>query len=158
MFTHFNKLCSLHPQRRSASGHGCLISGPGFLLARRRMRWRKWDTCLSEASCVPFSPPLAFFCKLRGTRPKIPSTRVQRLICAYFRQVDPAKNTGTAVFPPSRYFSIPIKFPQEPTPRGPPSHQKPQPSDRSVHSQASSRCSPASTPPSVSGTEHPPSP
>ena len=54
-------------QRRSASGTGCLIYRPGFLLARRKMRWRKWGACLSEASCVPFSPPLAFFCKHRGT-------------------------------------------------------------------------------------------
>ena len=43
------------------------------------MRWRKGDTCLSEASCVTFSPPLAFACKLRGTAPKIISARGRRL-------------------------------------------------------------------------------
>ena len=32
-----------------------------------RMRWRTGDTCLSAASCVPCSPPLAFFRELRGT-------------------------------------------------------------------------------------------
>ena len=47
--------------------------GSGFLLARRKMRWRKGDTCLSAASCVTFSPPLAFFCKPRGTAPEIHS-------------------------------------------------------------------------------------
>ena len=45
--------------------------GSGFLLARRKMRWRKGDTCLSAASCVTFSLPLAFFCKPRGTAPEI---------------------------------------------------------------------------------------
>lgn len=68
--------------RRSASGPGCMISSPDFLLARRRMHWRKGDTCLSEASCVVFSPPLAFPCKPRGTVREIHRTRVRRQTCA----------------------------------------------------------------------------
>ena len=47
-----------------------LIPGAGFLLARRRMRWIAADTCLSAASCVRSYPPLAFFCKPRGTLPE----------------------------------------------------------------------------------------
>ena len=47
--------------------------GSGFLLARGKMRWRTGDTCLSAASCVPCSPPLAFFRKPRGTAPGIHS-------------------------------------------------------------------------------------
>ena len=47
-----------------------LIPGSGFLLARRRMRWIAADTCLSAASCVRSYPPLAFFCKPRGTLPE----------------------------------------------------------------------------------------
>ena len=47
--------------------------GSGFLLARGKMRWRTGDTCLSAASCVSCSPPLAFFCKPRGTAPEIHS-------------------------------------------------------------------------------------
>ena len=47
-----------------------LIPGAGFLLARRRMRWIATDTCLSAASCVRSYPPLAFFCKPRGTLPE----------------------------------------------------------------------------------------
>ncbi len=58
---------------------GACFSGTGFLLARRGMRWRKGDTCLSGASCVTFSPPLAFACKLRGTSLKIISARERRL-------------------------------------------------------------------------------
>ena len=50
-----------------------LIPGAGFLLARRRMRWIAADTCLSAASCVRSYPPLAFFCKPRGTLPASPA-------------------------------------------------------------------------------------
>ena len=57
-------------QRRGDSGHGPPDSGAGFLLARRRMRWIAADTCLSAASCVRSYPPLAFFCKPRGTLPE----------------------------------------------------------------------------------------
>ena len=46
------------------------VKGAGFLLARRRMRWRTCATCLSEASCGTCSPSLAFFGKLRGTLPE----------------------------------------------------------------------------------------
>ena len=53
-----------------ASGTDALCREPGFLLARRRMRWRADGTCLIEASCAACSPPLAFFCKPRGTAPE----------------------------------------------------------------------------------------
>ena len=54
-------------QRRGDSGHG----PPGWReLARWKMRWRPGDTCLSAASCVRSYPPLAFFCKPRGTLPE----------------------------------------------------------------------------------------
>ena len=46
------------------------VKGAGFLLARRRMRWRTCATCLSEASCGTCPPSLAFFDKLRGTLPE----------------------------------------------------------------------------------------
>lgn len=53
-------------------GGSTLIRGAGFLLARGRLRWRTRNTCLSEASCVPRSPPLAVAHKLRGTLPGSP--------------------------------------------------------------------------------------
>lgn len=68
-----------HPSTGQPPVPGACFSGTGFLLARRGMRWRKDDTCLSEASCVTFSPSLAFACKLRGTSPKITSARERRL-------------------------------------------------------------------------------
>ena len=36
-----------------------------------------------QASCVTFSPPFAFFCKLRGTVPEIPSTRSRTQASTY---------------------------------------------------------------------------
>ena len=74
--------------------------GSGFLLARRKMRWRKGDTCLSEASCVTFSPPLAFACKLRGTAPKIISARGRRLTGASPKPITYTATAGnfTAIF------------------------------------------------------------
>ena len=74
--------------------------GSGFLLARRKMRWRKGDTCLSEASCVTFSPPLAFACKLRGTAPKIISARGRRLTGASPKPITYTTTAGnfTAIF------------------------------------------------------------
>ena len=49
-----------------------LGEGTGFLLARRKMRWRSEDTCLSNESCelCPQTSPLAFFWELRGTLPE----------------------------------------------------------------------------------------
>ena len=47
--------------------------GSGFLLARRKMRWRKGDTCLSAASCVADFLPLAATRELRGTIPASPA-------------------------------------------------------------------------------------
>ena len=49
------------------------------------MRWKKDDTCLSEASCVISFPPLAVARELRGTIPASPGTPV-RTLTAYFRQ------------------------------------------------------------------------
>ena len=63
-----------HPCQYTAAGRlrarTAPIPGAGFLLARRRMRWIAADTCLSAASCVRSYPPLAFFCKPRGTLPE----------------------------------------------------------------------------------------
>ena len=66
-----------------APGMDRLIPGAGFLLARRRMRWRAADTCLSAASCVRSSPPLAFFCGVRGTLPESRSVQARSLTGAY---------------------------------------------------------------------------
>ena len=66
-----------------APGMDRLIPGAGFLLARRRMRWRVADTCLSAASCVRSSPSLAFFCKPRGTLPESRSVQARSLTGAY---------------------------------------------------------------------------
>lgn len=74
-YSHSIKLYKLKTPRchsirgRWVSGWECLIRGAGFLLARRWLRWRIGDTCLSVASCVPCSPPLAVSCTLRGTLP-----------------------------------------------------------------------------------------
>ena len=78
----------------------CLDTGIWFLLARRCMRWKKDDACLSEASCVTFSPPLAFACKLRGTAPKIISARGRRLTGASPKPITYTATAGnfTAIF------------------------------------------------------------
>ena len=71
------------PSVGEAPGMDRLIPGAGFLLARRRMRWRAADTCLSAASCVRSSPPLAFFCGVRGTLPESRSVQARSLTGAY---------------------------------------------------------------------------
>ena len=48
----------------------CLDTGIWFLLARRWMRWKKDDACLSEASCIIFFSSLAVARKPRGTFPE----------------------------------------------------------------------------------------
>ena len=48
----------------------CLDTGIWFLLARRWMRWKKDDACLSEASCIIFFSSLAVTRKPRGTFPE----------------------------------------------------------------------------------------
>ena len=77
-----------------------LIPGAGFLLARRRMRWIAADTCLSAASCVRSYPPLAFFCKPRGTLPestKRPRPESPRRVPPY--SFIPGRNTIAPRYP-----------------------------------------------------------
>ena len=84
---------SLFPTTPSGKspGRSALIQGSGFLLACGCLRWRSRDTCLSEASCVSSSPPLAVSRELRGTFPELPSTPDRRL-AAY---LSPNLNSGT---------------------------------------------------------------
>ena len=60
------------------------------------MRWKKDDTCLSEASCVISFPPLAVARELRGTIPASPGTP-DRTLTAYSRQ-----HPKSALSPPKR--------------------------------------------------------
>ena len=89
-----------HPAPVRLRARTAWMEGAGFLLARRKMRWRKGDTCLSEASCVTFSPPLAFACKLRETSPKIISARGRRLTGASPKPITYTTTAGnfTAIF------------------------------------------------------------
>ena len=59
-------------QHRTISGHGCLISGAWLPLGfRENALDDRGHLFEPQASCVPCSPPLAFFRELRGTAPGI---------------------------------------------------------------------------------------
>ena len=61
-----------HPQRRTASGRGCLIPEAWLPLGfRENALDDRGHLFEPQASCVPCSPPLAFFRELRGTAPGI---------------------------------------------------------------------------------------